>query len=61
MTDPQPDPLAEMDQALRGLKDIARFTRAVYTEHIDAGFSKWQAFSLARAWFLQTTTSKEAE
>jgi hypothetical protein len=62
MSDENPDLIAQLDQAIRGMKDIARVTWAVYDEHREAGFSKREAFDLAKSWFLTTVTNaKEAE
>jgi hypothetical protein len=48
------DPIAAMDQGIKGLHDFAQATRACYDGHIEAGFTEEQAFAIAKAWFLQT-------
>ncbi len=45
-----PDPLANLDQHLRGLADLARVVGTYYTELIAQGFAVDQAFGLAVAY-----------
>lgn len=41
-----PDPIAELDQTLAGLVDMARLIHGYYTGLLAAGFNEAQAFGL---------------
>lgn len=57
MSSEQPDFIAQVDQVVRGMKDIAKVTWAIYSEHREVGFSKQQAFKIASEWFLRTNAT----
>lgn len=48
----EPDPVAEFDQAMAGLRDVCRMAYAIYDQLFRSGFSCRQAFEVARGWFL---------
>lgn len=59
-----PDPLANFDQALRELADVARIMRCYYRALTGEGFDAKQALTLTVAYqsrFLDATFSKGSE
>lgn len=53
MSDDVPDPLAAMDQMLRGFVDAAKAIRGYYLALVEEGFTQDQALQLAIAWQTQ--------
>lgn len=56
--DDEPDPLAAIDQLVRGLSDFARIIWAHYAAMVDQGFTADQALELSIAY--QTTLQQSA-
>lgn len=48
-----PDPLAQMDQALRGMVDFGKFVKGAYDGFIENGFTAEQALYLTGQWMRQ--------
>lgn len=53
MSDEIPDPLAMMEQLLRGLVDVAKVTRTYYESLLDSGFGEQEAMQLTIAFQTQ--------
>ena len=60
MSDEMPDPLAEFDQTLRGMADMAKATRAYYLGLVAAGFTAPEALQLTVAWQLAVMRSGQS-
>jgi hypothetical protein len=58
MSDLPPDWIAAIDQALRGVADVARLVRAYYAALVEAGFAVEEALALTLAY--QTTILQSA-
>lgn len=56
-----PDPLAEMDQMLRGGQDVAKIIRNFFIALRDTGFTDEQALRLTMNWHKAMTISPPGE
>lgn len=55
------DPLARMDQAMAGVKDLARLCWALHKDCVGQGFTEAQALRLTAAWLRAVTESTPSE
>lgn len=49
---------AEMDQAIEGIKGMARATSAMYNELRDEGFGRGDAMKLTQTWISATVSGR---
>ncbi len=55
------DPIAAMDQMIRGMQDVSKALYAFYRENVEAGFTETQALDLCRTWLATLLQNQKDE